>query len=361
MDFQAFDYMAWAKRHQGSVEFDLSVSGMPAPGPELFPLDPAWLSLKGATAELRSALKARIAAAYGVAADEVLLAAGTSEANFLVCGALLRPGDRVLAERPGYQGLTRLPTVFGAAVDRFERGPADGWAFDLERIAQAWRPGTRLLLLTTPHNPTGAVTPPEALRALGAWLAERDAHAVVDEVYRDFLPDAAPVAQALHPRLITTASLTKVCGLGALRAGWALAPRALVERAEQLYDFMGVNPPTTMLLAALAAFDARPALLERAWARAAENRAQLAHMLGKTPALSGLLPERGIVALLRLPGGRDAPGFVERLRAEHDTQLVPGDFFDAPGWVRIAYGGAPAQVAAGLSRLRRALPAGSAG
>jgi aspartate/methionine/tyrosine aminotransferase len=360
MDFQAFDYMAWARRHQGTAAFDLSVSGMPAPRPELFPLDPAWLSLEGA-GELRGALKARIAASYGVAAENVLLAAGTSEANFLVCGALLQPGDRVLAERPGYQGLTRLPTVFGATVDRFERDPDAEWAMDPERVAGAWRPGTRLLLLTTPHNPTGAVTPPAVLQALGDWLAERDAYALVDEVYRDFLPDAAPVAQALHPRLITTASLTKVYGLGALRAGWALAPREIVARAEQLYDFMGVNPPTTLLHAALAAFDARPALMERAWARAAENRAQLARLLGETPPLAGLLPPHGIVALLRLPGGQDAIEFVERLRVEQDTQLVPGDFFDAPGRVRVAYGGAPAEVAAALSRLRSFLASLSRG
>lgn len=357
MDFQAFDYMAWAKRYQGSVAFDLSVSGMPAPPADLFALDARWLSLQGATADLRGALKARIAATYDVAAENVLLAAGTSEVNFLACGALLKPGDRVLAESPGYQGLTRLPTVFGAAVDRFERDPDAGWAIDPERIARAWRPNTRLLVLTTPHNPTGAVTPPEVLQALGAWLAERDAYAVVDEVYRDFLPDAAPVAQALHPRLITTASLTKVYGLGALRAGWALAPREIVARAEQLYDFMGVNPPTTMLRAALGAFEARPALMERAWGRAAENRAQIARLLSETPSLSGLLPLHGIVALLKLPDRLDANAFVERLRADYDTQMVPGDFFDAPGRVRIAYGGAPADVAAALSGVRSLLDA----
>ena len=228
--------------------------------------------------------------------------------------------------------------------------------FDPERIAHAWQPGTRLLLLSTPHNPTGAVTPPEVLRALGDFLVERDAYAVVDEVYRDFLPDPAPVAQALHPRLITASSLTKVYGLGALRAGWALAPREIVARAEQLYDFMGVNPPTTLLHAAAAAFDARPALLRRAWQRAAENRAQLARLLDDTPALSGLLPPHGIVALLKLPG-LDAVAFAQRLRDERDTQIVPGDFFDAPSWVRVGYGGAPEVVAQGLGAMQRVLAA----
>jgi aspartate/methionine/tyrosine aminotransferase len=358
MQFQAFDYMAWAKRYQGSARFDLSISGMPPPPAELFPLDPGWLSLKGASGELRGTLKDAVAQCYGVAAENVLLAAGTSEANFLACGALLNPGDRVLAESPGYQALTRLPTVFGAAVDRFKRGPDTDWAIDPDRIAAAWRRDTRLLVLATPHNPTGAVTPPEVLQALGEWLAERDAYAVVDEVYRDFLPDTPPVAHALHPRLITTASLTKVYGLGALRAGWALAPKEVVARAEQLYDFMAVNPPTTMLNATLAAFAARPALRERAWTRAAENRAHVARFLHEAAGVAGLLPMHGIVALLKPPPGESSPELVERLRADCDTLAVPGEFFDAPGWIRIAYGGAPEAVAQGLSHFRRILGAG---
>jgi len=358
MQFQIFDYMAWAKRRQGRTAFDLSVSGMPPPPTELFPLDAGWLSLKGVGAELRAAVKGRIGEAYGVAPENVLLAAGTSEANFLVCGALLNAGDRVLAEQPGYQALTRLPTVFGAQVDRFRREPDADWAIDLDRIAAAWQPDTRLLVLTTPHNPTGAVTSPETLRRLGEWLAERDAYAVVDEVYRDFLPQAPPVAQALHPRLITTSSLTKVYGLGALRAGWALAPADIVARAERLYDFMGVNPPTTMLHATLAAFAARPALLERAWTRAAENRAQLARFLHDVPGMAGLLPAHGIVALLKPPPGSDAALLEERLRTECDTQVVPGEFFDAPGWLRIAYGDAPERVAEALSHFRRIVGSG---
>jgi aspartate/methionine/tyrosine aminotransferase len=355
MQFLPFDYMAWAKRYQGSVRIDLSASGMPPPSPELFPLDPNWLSLKGATPELRGALKSRIAQTYGVAAENVLLAAGTSEANFLVCGALLEPGDGVLVERPAYQALTCLPTVFGARVERFPRVPEVDWAIDLERIASAWRPDTRLLLLSTPHNPTGVATPSAQLAALGDWLQARDAYALVDEVYRDFVPDAGPVAQALHPRLITTASLTKVYGLSALRAGWALAPPEIVRRAEQLYDLMAVNPPTASLHAALAAFEARPGLLAHAWERAAANREQLTCFLNELPDLACSLPHQGIIALLQLPANKSATALIEQMRVECDTLAVPGDFFEAPGWIRLAYGAEPAIVAEGLSHFRRIL------
>lgn len=355
MQFEPFDYMAWAKRYQGSVRCDLSVSGMAPPPAELFPLDPAWLSLKGVSPELRQGAKTRIAQTYGVAAENVLLAAGTSEANFLVCAAVLEPGDRVLVEQPAYQALVRLPTLFGARIDRFQRAVESEWSADPERIAAAWQPGTRLLLLTTPHNPTGSVTPPEVLAALGEWLEARDAYALVDEVYRDFIPQAPPVAQALHPRLITTASLTKVYGLGALRAGWALAPAAIVRRAEQLFDLMAVNPPTMSLHATLAALEARPRLLPRAWQRAQAGRATVSAWLAEAPEVSAWLAPHGIIALLGLPGGVSSLALARRLRDERAALVVPGEYFDAPGWVRVAYGGEPEVVAAGLSQFRRML------
>jgi aspartate/methionine/tyrosine aminotransferase len=352
MDFEPFDYMAWAKRHQGSVPFDLSASGMPPPPSALFPLDPAWLTVSGASAELRHALKVRIAETYGVGPERVLLAAGTSEANFLVCASLLVPGDRVLVERPAYQALARLPRLFGAEVDRFDRREGASWSVDLDRLVRGWTAGTKLVVLTTPHNPTGAVVDGATLRELGDWLERRDAFALVDEVYRDFLPDPSPVAQVLHPRLISTASLTKVYGLSGLRAGWALAPAAVVERCEQIYDFMAVNPPRIPLHAAIAAFDRRAELLARARETAAANRPRVAAFLRETPALKGALPEAGIIASLRLPRGMDASAFAERLRLEHDTLVAPGDFFDLPGFVRIAYGMSGDVLDAGLVRVR---------
>lgn len=348
MQFDPFDYMAWAKAHQGRYRHDLSVSGMAPPD---LALDTAAFSLQGMTPALREAVKAAVAAEYGVQAGQVVLAAGTSEANFLMYALLLNAGDAVLAETPAYPVLARMGRLFGAETLRFARAAGEGYALDMARIREAWRPNVKLVALTTPHNPSGFAASAESLFALGEWLERHDAHAVVDEVYRDFDLAPLPVAQAVHPRLITTASLTKVYGLGALRVGWALLPAALARRAEQLYDYMAVNPAAIPWRLAVSAFSHLPALRAHARQRAAENRALLAQWLAESAHFDGALPPSGIIALLRLARGGEAAALQRRLLDRHEVLITPGDFFDAPGHVRLAYGMEPAALSAALAAL----------
>lgn len=343
--------MTWAKSHQGRYAFDLSVSGMAPPDADLFALDSRCLTLQGVSDDLRQQLKFAIAREYDVIPSKVLLAAGTSEANYLVCGALLSHGDGVLVETPGYQGLMRLPSVFGAHAIPFARRFDERFDLSVESVQQAWRPGVKLVALTRPHNPSGFAASTEALRALGEWLDTVDAYALVDEVYRDFDPNPPPVAQALHPRLITTASLTKVYGLGSLRAGWALMPEALVTFAEQHYDFMAVNPATTMLNLALSAFTKLAPLRARAIQRAQHNRALVTAWLSDSTCFSAQLPAHGIIALLQLPPAVDDVMLAQQLAQEKQVLVAPGSYFGAPGTLRIAYGMESARLVEALERL----------
>lgn len=348
--FDVFDYMQWARSQQGRYRHDLSVSGMAAP-------DLAWdtraLSLDGIDDALRAQAKQAIAAEYGVAPDQVVLAAGTSEANFLVALMLLRPGDALLVENPCYQVLARVAGVVGSQAYVFERGPEQRFAIDLESIRRAWRKNVKLIAITSPHNPSGFAADPDTLRELAEWLERHDAYALVDEVYRDFAPDPAPVAQAIHPRLISTASLSKVYGLGALRAGWALMPPSLVRRAEQLYDFLAVNPAAIPWRLALQAWPSLPALRTRAQTRARDNRAELAAWLARGQKLKGELPPHGIVAFLAAPR-TDTLEFHEELRERANVLITPGDYFGAPGWVRLAYGSPPERFREALTALEAA-------
>lgn len=350
MDFLPFDYMAWAKAHQGRYAYDLSVSGMAPPDERLFRLDPECFSLQGASVA-REQFKSVIACEYGVSAAQVLLAAGTSEANFLVYGALLSKGDSVLVETPTYQVLSRLLGVFGAHAIAFARDPDQRYDLSVAAVQQAWRPGVKLVALTSPHNPSGFSVSEDTLRALGDWLEKVDAYAVVDEVYRDFDPNPPRVAQALHPRLFSTASLTKVYGLGSLRAGWALMPEKWVVKAEQLYDFMAVNPATTLLNLGVSAFTQLAPLRAHAIQRAQQNRALVDAWLGESKHFSAQLPEHGIIALLHLAPGTDDLALIEYLIQTQSLVAAPGAFFGAPSTLRIAYGMEPSRLGEALERL----------
>ncbi len=129
-----------------------------------------------------------------------------------MCAALLRPGDDVLIEQPAYDPLLAVPALLGANVIRFERRFEEGFRLDLDRVAAALTPRTRLIVLTNPHNPTGVLTGAGDLRALGSLAERHGCFVLADEIYLDAVPGVPPPAAAtLSPRIITTASLTKAC------------------------------------------------------------------------------------------------------------------------------------------------------
>ena len=159
------DYLLWAKRRPHPAN-DLGRSDVVPCTLDDLPGAREALELAGRNDEGWAPLVERLAARYGVATSQIATATGTSGANFLVCAALIRPGDDVLVERPAYDPLLAVPRVTGANLVRFERRFDDGFRLDLDRVAAALTPRTRLIIVTNPSQPDG--------RALGC---RRDARA----------------------------------------------------------------------------------------------------------------------------------------------------------------------------------------
>ena len=177
-------YMEWAKTRPAAT-FDLAGSNIRACSIGDLPGAAAALALEGHNEEGYAPLIESIADRYGVEPEQVTTAQGTSGANFLVCAALLEPGDEVLVETPGYDPLFAAPRLVGAQVNHFERDFAGGFTLDPDRVRRAITPRTRLIIVTSPHNPSGVVATREALEEIG-WLAQaNNAHVLIDEVYLD--------------------------------------------------------------------------------------------------------------------------------------------------------------------------------
>src|SRR3954454_12749429 len=119
-------------------------------------------------------------------ADDVLVTAGAAAALFIVASALVQPGDHIVVLRPNYATNLETPRAIGADVEYLDLRFEDGWALDTDRVAAALRPATRLVSLTYPHNPTGAMLEPAELQRLVAMVEEHPtAHLLVDETYRE--------------------------------------------------------------------------------------------------------------------------------------------------------------------------------
>ena len=236
-------YMTWAKRH-AAERYNLANSGILGCDRADLPIALEDLAPDGGNAEGYPPLKEAIAAKYGGGAERVVLAQGTSGANFLACATILERGDEVLVEHPTYEPLLAVVRYLGAEVRRFSRSFENRYQIDLDEVRSLLSPRTKLIILTSPHNPSGAVADGRTLQHLAGLSAESGIFLLVDEVYRDILfEDAPPSAVHLGPLSVATSSLTKSYGLSGLRCGWILCEPPLAERMRRMNDLMGVAGP----------------------------------------------------------------------------------------------------------------------
>jgi len=289
----------------------------------------------------------------------VTTAGGTSGANFLVFAAILEPGDEVLVERPGYDPLLGAARMFGARTLRFDRVFDEGFALNPERVRTAMTPRTKLIVITTPHNPTGVAADAAALVEIGRIAEAAGAHVLVDEVYRDVTGDTAPPAAALGDVFITTSSLTKSYGLSSLRAGWAIASPAVSYRIRRARDVVDGTGSIVAERLSVLAFEHLDSLYLRARAILARNKS-LADAFLRSRGELEWVPSDGTIVFPRIRGVADAGPFVDRVMRERRTALGPGAFFDAPAHFRLGFGGDSVAIEAGLTRLSAAL-AGESG
>jgi len=355
-------YMEWAKTRPAAT-FDLAGSNIRACSIGDLPGAAAALALEGQNEEGYAPLIESIADRYGVEPDQVTTAQGTSGANFLVCAALLEPGDEVLVETPGYDPLFAAPRLVGAQVNHFERDFAGGFTLDPDRVRRAMTPRTRLIIVTSPHNPSGVVATRDALEEIG-WLAQaNNAHVLIDEVYLDASAASARgpvkpegVGAAIGDPFISTSSLTKSYGLSGLRCGWILSSRDVARRIRRARDVVDGTGSIVAERLAVIAFQHIDRLLARSTEILETNGAIVREFLRSRAELDWVAAG-GTIVFPRLRGIADSSAFVERLLSERDTAIVPGRFFQAPEHVRIGFGGPTEKLRPGLDAIAAALDA----
>jgi aspartate/methionine/tyrosine aminotransferase len=358
-NFPRIRYLDWAKRNfdLSPPAYDLASSGMETASMADLGLDGAsMLPALGAAPQGHAGLKKALGEWLGVPASCVVPANGTTGANFLAQATLVRPGDEVWCEWPAYEPLWRSLETLGAKVRWLPRDPERAFVPDVGVVAEAYAKGARLVVLSDLHNPSASLLPREAVREMARLAARHDGWLMVDEVYLSGA-DAGPIdtAAKLGSRVVTTGSLTKTFGLGMLRAGWVLAPESLVPRLLEVNDHLGAQRPYVADEVAVRALGRIEHLAARARARRAENWPLVKAALSGGPGLELHESEGAFIAWARLPAGLEADAFVERLRREHDTLVVPGGFFGRPDHVRIGFGGRRERLEEGLRRLASAL------
>jgi N-succinyldiaminopimelate aminotransferase len=202
--------------------------------------------------ELRTAIAEHQQRFYGLAHDpdtEVLVTAGATEAIAASLLALLEPGDEVIAFEPFYDSYAACIAMAGAKrVPLTLRAPS--FRPDLDELRSLITPHTRLLLLNTPHNPTGTVLTPEELSAIAALAVERDLLVVTDEVYEHLVYDGSahpPIAAlpGMRERTVSISSSGKTFSFTGWKVGWVTGTPELVaavRTAKQYLTYVSAGP-----------------------------------------------------------------------------------------------------------------------
>jgi len=350
------EYMEWAKT-RSQARFNLASSGLAAFPLASLPVRIDDLEITGPSFYGYPPLQARLARRLGVTEDCVLPATGTSMANFLVMAALREPGDQVLVEKPTYGPLVDAAGFLRADVRRFPRRTEEDFRLDPAAVEAAMTSRTRMIVVTNHHNPSGAFADEATVRRIGEIGRAAGARVLVDEVYLEALAVLGlprPSAFGLGPEFVVTSSLTKGYGLNGLRCGWVLADPDLVRRMWGLNDLMGVIPAHPAERLSVAALDHLDLVMQRARRILEQNRATVNAFFDSRKDLRVARVTTGMIAFPKLLRG-DVETLARVLREEHETTVVPGRFFEAPGHFRLALGTMPEILTEGLARLGNAL------
>ena len=297
----------------------------------------------------------QLAQRYSVPEANVLSATGATGALSLIYRALLRPGDRVLVETPGFDLFDTIARASGLEVDTFHRR-GNGFAVDPDEIAARLTPATRLIVLSNLHNPSGMVLEPATLASIGRIAEARGIHVVVDEVYADYVEEAQrqPAAATLSPAFISINSLTKSYGLSTLRCGWIVAADAPMRHIRALAEETEFGVSNLAHAAAALVLEQPEPFTEfrKEIMRKARPIIESYHAHWREAGLvTGELPAYGCIALPRLNGIDDTIGFSEWLADRCGVIVAPGEYFGASGHIRIGFARAPADVDYGLQAL----------
>jgi arginine:pyruvate transaminase len=294
---------------------------------------------------VREAIAGRVARRTGqpCGVDNVVLTPGTQGGLYCALHCLAGPGDEVILPEPIYGPYQGVVGASGARLVTVPLRPERGFHPDLDRIAAAVTPRTRVVWINSPHNPTGAVFTAEEIAGIAAICRRCDLWLLSDEVYEDLAfvrPHVSPWSLPdMAERTIVVSSLSKSHAMAGFRFGWVVGPPALSQHLFSLLLCLYFGGPAFIQDGALAALgDELPeaGLLRQAYRRRA---GLLAGILGDAPNCRVVSPEGGVFVLFDIRGtGLRSEEFARRLLLREDVALLPCDAFgpSGTGHLRIA-------------------------
>lgn len=318
-------------------------------------------------ADLRRAIAQKVERENGIEADpesEVYVAVGAMQVIFNTCLHLLNPGDEVIVMDPGYDYYSQIRLFGGVPVpvathesNRFKVDPAD--------IRAAITDRTKLMILNTPSNPTGAILDEAILRAIADMAMAHDIWVLADEPYEHILFDdhrhvSIGSFDGMAQRTISAFTLSKSYAMTGWRVGYTVAPKAVIDEMEKLMEHMVSGVTAVAQRAALAAITAPQDCVREMVATYAKRRELVYEGLNTIEGIGCIKPESTFYAFPNISStGLSSWDFAKYLVKEHKVAVVPGSIFGqaGEGYVRLSFAASMEQLTEGIARIGRGVAA----
>ena len=315
------------------------------------------------TKDLREAVAARHKADFNsnYSFEETILTVGGKSALFNTFQVLIDHGDEVIIPVPYWVSFKDQVEYCGGKCQFVLTSATDGFRLTAAMVEKALTPKTKIILVNSPNNPSGAVVAPEDLTAIVKLAASRGIYVLSDEcyVYLDYTgrPFSLGSLTEYKDNLLLMGSLSKTYSMTGWRLGFALAPKAVVSQLQKLQSQSTSNPTSIVQKAGLAALTSSQQCVADMRAEYIELRKRIVEGLRAIPDVKCTMPEGAFYAFPDVSAvaarvGIDTAQLTTRLLREGHVVGVPGEAFGLPGHIRFSYATSAKEIDRGLERVK---------
>jgi len=316
--------------------------------------------------ELREAIAAKLEQDNGLAYDpgsEIVVTVGANEAVLMAMAGTLNAGDEVIIPDPAWLHYFYCARLVGAVPVAVPLCEEMEFKLDPDDVARAITPRTRMLVVTTPHNPTGSVLDKEMLQALADIAEKHDLLVLSDEIYEKIIYDGVKhisfaTLPGMRERTLMVNGFSKAYAMDGWRLGYAAAPRELIAILIRVHQYTTVCATTFIQMGALAAYRGPQDCVAEMVAEFAGRRQYLIPALNEIMGISCVRPRGAFYAFPSIKAtGKSSAEIADFLLEEAKVALVPGSAFGqyGEGYLRIAYSNSLENIQEAMQRIKMAL------
>jgi aspartate/methionine/tyrosine aminotransferase len=308
---------------------------------------------------------------YEITADQVVVTNGGKQAIFNTMATLINPGDEVLLQAPYWVTYPEAVQIFGGKPVVINSDETTNYKISIDQLEKAFTNKTKLLIFSSPSNPTGTVYTPEEVKAIGQWAVSKNIWVMTDEIYLHLIYAGSKFSSMpglvpeLRDKCVIVNGVAKTYAMTGWRVGWTIGPKEFTKASINLQSHMTSNVNNIAQQATIAALNGSQDVLKPMLEAFSKRRDTIVKMLNEIEGV--ICPEPGgafyVYPSVKGLFGKTINGktinssldLANIALEEVDVALVPGEAFGTPGYVRMSYALSDKDLVEGITRLQKLL------